>query len=69
MCEVQGEQHYFPIDFGGHGKEWAQQQFEELQIRDAIKEKYCLDNNIPLLKIKYTDFNRIPEILTSYFNL
>lgn len=69
VCEYSGIQHFEPIDFGGRGKEWALQQFEELQIRDEIKEKYCLDNNIPLLKIPYWDFSRIPEILTSYLNL
>ena len=67
--EYMGQQHYFPVDFGGKGKEWAEKEFKELKIRDAIKEKYCLDNNIPLLKIHYKDFNRIPEILTEYLNL
>jgi len=69
MCEVQGEQHYFPVDFGGKGKEWAEDQFKELQIRDGIKEQYCLSHNIPLLKIPYWDFDKIPEILTSYLHI
>jgi predicted nucleic acid-binding Zn-ribbon protein len=67
--EYQGQQHYFPVNFGGISDDEACKNFEELQIRDAIKEQYCLDHNIPLLRIHYKNFNRIPEILTSYLNL
>ena len=49
--EVQGEQHYIPKSvFGGT---------EAFQVRikhDAIKEKFCEDNNIKLIKIKYDKF-------------
>jgi len=64
LIEYQGKQHYIPVDYFG-----GQAGFEKTIKNDSIKEQYCLDNNIPLLKIKYTDFNRIPEILTAYLNL
>src|SRR5208283_2322864 len=42
MCiEYQGMQHYEPGDFFGGIEE-----FEKRQLRDSIKEKYCIDNNI-----------------------
>lgn len=37
--------------------------YEYQKIRDDIKDKYCLDNNINLLRIKYTDYNNIEDIL------
>lgn len=36
---------------------------EETIRRDAIKKKYCSDNNIKLLEIKYTEIKNIGNIL------
>ncbi len=57
--EYNGEQHYFPVDFAGKGEEWAQQQFEIVQIRDGIKIDYCNKNNIPLIIIPYWEFDNM----------
>jgi len=59
LCmELDGVQHFFPISrFGG------EKSFEEQKIRDSIKDKYCLDNNISLLRIPYTQFKNIEQIL------
>ena len=62
--EFDGPQHFEPIDFAGKGKEWAQQQFEKTQYHDKIKNKYCEDNNIRLLRIPY--FKNIEEELNSF---
>ncbi len=54
--EFDGRQHFIPI------KKWGgKKALEEIQIRDRIKEKYCLDNNIRLVRIKYDE--NIFEIL------
>lgn len=45
-------------------KENANRLFKRVQVNDALKNKYCLDNNIPLLRISYKDFKKIPEILS-----
>lgn len=37
--------------------------FKTVQYHDAIKNKYCEDNNIKLLRIPYWDFDNIEEIL------
>jgi len=50
--EYHGEQHYKPINFFGGVKSFKQQ-----QKRDKIKEDYCLNNNIKLIKVKYTQRN------------
>ena len=48
LIEVDGMQHYQPIEkFGG------QESFEKLQMRDNIKNQYCLDSGISLKRIPY----------------
>ena len=48
--EYNGKQHYEPIDFFG-----GDCGFKEQQIRDMVKNKYCYENNIKLLTIKYDE--------------
>ena len=58
LIEYDGEQHYKPIDlFGG------EENFKYTKQNDNIKNKYCNDNNIKLIRIPYWDFNNIEEIL------
>lgn len=49
LIEFDGKQHFEPVDFFGGKKS-----FDECKRRDRIKNKYCKDNNIPLLRIPYT---------------
>jgi len=62
LIEYHGGQHFFPVDFFG-GKE----KFKTQKKNDKIKEKYCENNNIQLLVISYLNFDKIEEILESYF--
>ena len=34
------------------------------KANDNIKNKFCIDNNIDLIRIKYSDINNVEEILT-----
>lgn len=43
--------------------------YETTKRHDAIKNKYCEDNNINLLRIPYWDGSKIEEILTKELNL
>ena len=43
--------------------EKAQTKLKKLQEHDQIKDNYCKNNNIKLLRIKYTEFNNIENIL------
>lgn len=47
LIEFDGKQHF--IKDSGYG-----QDLENIQIRDSIKNSYCLENNIPLIRIPYT---------------
>jgi len=59
LCiEYDGEQHFKSIDwFGG------QKNFERQQKRDYIKNMYCLNNKISLIRISYLDYEKIEDIL------
>lgn len=46
LIEIQGDQHYKPIDFYGGEKAFLRQ-----QAHDKLKQKYCIEHNIPLLQI------------------
>lgn len=61
--EYDGEQHYIPIDFGGKGQEWAEEQFKIQQYRDNAKNTYCQQNNINLLRIPYWEKDNIKSII------
>lgn len=55
--EYDGEQHF-------HVAGWSnEEKLKDIQYRDAIKTNYCAVNNINLIRIKYTDFNKIEDIL------
>lgn len=61
--EYDGEQHFKPYRFTDKKKS-----FEKLhmtKVRDQIKNKYCKENNIKLVRIPYTEFNNIEIILKS----
>lgn len=62
LCiEYDGLQHFKPVNYFGGIKSF------NLQIKnDSLKNKYCLENQIKLLRIKYTDFNNIELILNKY---
>lgn len=65
LIEYDGEQHFKPVDFASKGLEWATKIFEYNQIKDKIKNDYCKDNNIRLIRIPYWDFDNIETILAS----
>lgn len=65
FIEYDGEQHFEPVCFNS-SKEEAQINFELTQKRDQIKNKYCKDNDIHLLRIPYWEKNNIETIINNY---
>ena len=58
LIEYDGEGHFIPVNiFGGKSG------LESVKIRDNIKNEYCKNNNINLIRIPYTEFDNIEEIL------
>lgn len=70
LCiEFDGVQHFEPTRFNKKMSfEQAEENFKNVQIRDEIKNKYCKDNNINLLRIPYTEFDNIEKILNEYLS-
>jgi len=63
LIEYDGEQHFRPVRFHGISKEKAQNNFIKTKEHDEIKNKYCISNNIPLIRIPYWEYDNIEEIL------
>ena len=68
VIEYNGQQHYYPMNFGSKKEGYDLRKLQGNQERDQIKIDYCRENNIELLIIPYWDFDRIEEILTAWFN-
>ena len=67
LCiEFDGIQHFKPIDFSGKLNEFQiKENLKSCQIHDEIKNEYCKNNNINLLRIRYNE--DIEKTLTEYF--
>jgi len=63
--EIDGEHHFYPVNFG-QGEEESKEEFKRRVIKDEIRNKYCQDNNIKLLRIPYWDFDKIETILKEH---
>jgi hypothetical protein len=63
MCiEFDGELHFCHGIINGHA--FGEQDLKKAQQHDMIKNSFCKQNNIKLLRIKYTKIKRIEKILT-----
>jgi len=63
LIEFDGKQHYKPVNFYGCSNEQATKTHEALIKNDKIKNKYCIDNGIRLIRIPYT-IKCVDELLT-----
>ena len=64
IIESDGTSHDTVIEWWG-----GENQLLDLQKRDEIKNEYCKNNNIPLLRIPHTQDKNISQILTQELNL
>ncbi len=65
LIEYNGEQHYRTINWHGSNKN-DMNAFESRKLRDNIKEEYCVRKNIPLLILKYTEFNNVENLIDDF---
>ena len=63
LIEYDGEQHFHPVKFCSTGRLTPEEEYSVIQRHDRIKTDYCRANNYHLIRIAYTDFDRIPNIL------
>jgi len=63
--EFDGKQHFeYSPDFHGKDKEKGLLMLEGQQYRDEVKNKYCFNRHIKLIRIRYSQYNFIEEILS-----
>lgn len=63
LIEYDGKQHYL-VGSNIRGKHIVtDEELKEIKYRDSIKTQYAIDNGIRLLRIKYTEINKIDDIL------
>lgn len=73
LIEADGEGHYKPIRRGNMTQKEAERQLAIIQEHDKIKTQYCINNNIPLIRIPYWErknlecflFDELNKILTN----
>lgn len=61
--EYDGIQHFKPCGFGEKDEDEIMRKFNLVQKRDKIKNQYCKDNNIKLIRIPYYEFDNIENII------
>ena len=66
FIEYNGRQHYEIVQFGGCSLEQAELNFEKQKKSDELKNQFCIENNYPILWIKYTDFGRVKELVANF---
>ena len=66
IIEYDGIQHFKPV-YAYHIED-PEAYLELVKRHDEIKNKYCRDNNIKLIRIPYTDYNLIETILDKVLN-
>lgn len=64
LLEFDGLEHFQPIDYFG-----GEEKFNIRKRNDSIKNEYCKNNNIKLIRISYLDYDNIEEILKEKLNL
>lgn len=65
LCiELDGEHHYMPVHFKGIDDERAIKRHNYTKKLDEIKNNYCQNRNIRMVRIPYWDFDNIEKILS-----
>ena len=62
LIEFDGNQHYYGTRFSNDSAV-NKEKFERLKLYDHLKNSYCLEHNIRLLRIPFFDLNNIEMIL------
>lgn len=56
LIEVDGEQHFIIPD--GGSLRFTREEFKRIVISDILKTRYCMENGIPLLRIRYNQIKK-----------
>lgn len=62
VIEYDGKQHYVPTKFYDSDLT-AEEQFAKIKRHDNMKDRYCQEHNIPLIRIPYYEFDNMESFL------
>ena len=65
VLEFDGIQHFEPRSFGSHTDD-LNEKFISTQRRDKIKNEYCKENNIPILRISYLNIDNMEPLISEF---
>lgn len=65
--EYDGEQHFKPVKFGTQSYEDAVRKHEYIKKHDEMKNAFCKDNSINLIRIPYYEFEDLEYYLFDKF--
>ena len=65
--EYDGENHFYPVKFGTQSLEDAVNKHEYTKRHDEIKNKFCEENNINLIRVPYYEFENMEHYLFEQF--
>ena len=57
-----------PVNFGGISDEEAEENLLKVQYHDAIKNEYCKNHDIPLIRVPYWEKHNIKEFIIMQLN-
>lgn len=63
VIEYDGEQHFRPVIFGENSRDPIEQ-FDKVREHDRRKNEWCVNLGVPILRIKYSDFENIEAIVS-----
>jgi len=69
FIEYDGTQHFRPVKFGGMGEERALIEFNKTVLRDSLKNEFCEDHNLKLLRIPYYEKENIESLIKDFLKL
>ena len=69
FIEFDGKQHFEPVNFGGMCDEKALISFNKTTLRDKLKNEFCEDNNLKLLRIPYYEKNNIEKLIKEFLKI
>ena len=65
--EYDGENHFFPVKYGSQSLDDAIKKHEYTKKHDEIKNRFCMENNINLIRIPYFEFENMEYYLFDKF--
>jgi len=69
FIEYDGKQHFEPVCFGGISEEEALIAYDKCVLRDSLKNEFCEDHNLKLLRIPYYEKKNIEKLIKDFLKL